>query len=218
MTAPPFPAMAPVPSPPSLRPFSGKDALRFLGVRGEPDAATRERLRRAAREVAASAAPAFASALFDVRRGPDGELGFGPFSVRSAKLAYNLRGCARAFAFVATLGPGPDRLVRRAEALGLLADAACLQAAAGEIADSFCDAVVETLALDPAAAGRRLRPRFSPGYGDLPLETQRPLFPALDATRRIGVALTDACLMVPTKSVSAFVGIGPENPGDEKNG
>ena len=202
--------MTPESGVPALRPFSGRDALRFLGVRGEPDAATLERLRRAARDVAAAASPAFASAVFRLRHGPGGALDFGAFSVRSAKLAYNLRGCGRAFAFVATLGPGPDRLVRRAEALGLLADAACLQAAAGEIADSFCDAVVEALARDPAAAGSRLRPRFSPGYGDLPLETQRPLFAALDATRRTGVTLTDACLMVPTKSVSAFVGIETE--------
>lgn len=194
--------------------FSGKDALRFLGVRGEPDAATRARLARAAREILAAASPVFVSAVFDLRFGDGGVIDFGPFAVRSAKLAWNLRGCAKAFAFVATLGPGPDRLVRRAEALGRLADAACLQAAAGEIADSYCDDVVAALAADPAASGRaRLRPRFSPGYGDLPLETQRPLFAALDATRRTGVSLTDGCLMVPTKSVSAFVGVSPAGAG-----
>ena len=195
---------------PALRPFRGSDALRFLGVRGEPDAATRDRLFRAAREIEAAAAPAFVSRLFSVSRGPDCELAFDDaISLRSEKLAYNLRGCGLAFAFVATLGPGPDRLVRRAEALGRMADAACLQAAAGEIADSYCDSVVEALARDPAAAGSMLRPRFSPGYGDVPLAVQRPLFAALDATRRIGVSLTEACLMVPTKSVSAFVGISP---------
>ena len=49
--------------------------------------------------------------------------------------------------------------------------------------------------------------RFSPGYGDLPLDVQRPLFAALDVPRKIGVSLTDSLLMAPSKSVSAIIGI-----------
>ncbi|NLC44698.1 MAG: Vitamin B12 dependent methionine synthase activation subunit, partial [Clostridiales bacterium] len=56
--------------------------------------------------------------------------------------------------------------------------------------------------------GSFLRPRFSPGYGDLPLEIQGPLLESLDAKQLIGVTLTNAYLMLPQKSVSAFVGIG----------
>jgi len=59
-----------------------------------------------------------------------------------------------------------------------------------------------------------LKPRFSPGYGDLPLETQREIFDVLDCSRRIGLMLNDSLLMSPTKSVTAFVGVG----GEEKNG
>ena len=60
--------------------------------------------------------------------------------------------------------------------------------------------------------GLALRPRFSPGYGDLPLEFQRDFFRILRPQRRIGVTLTDACLMVPSKSVTALVGIYPAEP------
>ena len=54
------------------------------------------------------------------------------------------------------------------------------------------------------ADGRaRLLPRRSPGYGEMPLAFSREILEKLDATRRIGVALTDSLSLVPTKSVTA---------------
>jgi riboflavin kinase/FMN adenylyltransferase len=55
-----------------------------------------------------------------------------------------------------------------------------------------------------------VRPTF--GGGDLPLEVQPVFLQSLDASRRLGITLTTSNLMVPTKSVTAFVGIhdGPQ--------
>ena len=54
------------------------------------------------------------------------------------------------------------------------------------------------------ADGRaRLLPRRSPGYGEMPLALSREILERLDATRKIGVALTDSLSLVPTKSVTA---------------
>ena len=58
-------------------------------------------------------------------------------------------------------------------------------------------------------SGLAVRPRFSPGYGDLPLALQREVFAALDCPRRIGLTLSDSLLMSPTKSVTALIGAGP---------
>ena len=52
--------------------------------------------------------------------------------------------------------------------------------------------------------GLELRPRRSPGYGDLPLSLSRAILAELDAPRRIGVFLTDSNLLVPSKSVTAI--------------
>lgn len=52
--------------------------------------------------------------------------------------------------------------------------------------------------------GKHLRPRWSPGYGNRPLELSREILEKLDATRRIGVSLTDSLLLVPSKSVTAI--------------
>ena len=57
------------------------------------------------------------------------------------------------------------------------------------------------------APGESLVSRYSPGYGDFPLAAQRTLLALLDAPRRAGVSLTDSLLMVPSKSVSAVIGV-----------
>ena len=55
------------------------------------------------------------------------------------------------------------------------------------------------------ASGReRLLPRCSPGYGEMPLAWSRAILDKLDATRKIGVALTESLSLVPTKSVTAI--------------
>ena len=57
------------------------------------------------------------------------------------------------------------------------------------------------------APGETLVQRYSPGYGTFPLAAQRTLLAILDAPRTVGVSLTDALLMVPSKSVSAVIGV-----------
>ena len=54
-------------------------------------------------------------------------------------------------------------------------------------------------------------PRFSPGYGDLPLTAQREMFRMLECEKRIGVYLNESLLMSPSKSVTAIVGLGGED-------
>ena len=61
------------------------------------------------------------------------------------------------------------------------------------------------------AEGETLVPRYSPGFGDFPLSAQREILSVLDAARAIGVSLTDTLLMVPSKSVSAVIGVKEDN-------
>ena len=55
--------------------------------------------------------------------------------------------------------------------------------------------------------GETLVTRYSPGYGDFTLSAQRELLEFIDAPRKVGVSLTDSLLMVPSKSVSAVIGV-----------
>ncbi len=123
---------------------------------------------------------------------------FGAFQLRSEHLAACLNGCRRAILFAATIGVEPDRLIARYGRVAP-AKAVLLQAIGAERIEALCDLF--------CAAFPNARPRFSPGYGDLPLAAQADLFRILDCERRIGLTLNDSLLMSPTKSVTAILGI-----------
>lgn len=137
----------------------------------------------------------------------DDEIDFDCFMVKSKVLGKVLRGCERAVLVCATIGPEADFIVRRA---GVSSKAEAL------VYNSLGIAAIEQFMADfnvmlkEKYKGYELRPRFSPGYADVPLETQTALLNALDTKRKIGVALSESLLMTPSKSVSAFIGIGKE--------
>ena len=133
------------------------------------------------------------------------DLGFA--KVTSAALAKCLGGVTRAVVFAATVGPQIDRLITRYSAISP-AKALLLDAIGTERVEALCDAFCRELKEEAAARGCFTRPRFSPGYGDLPLAVQKEIFGALDCARKIGVSLSEGLLMTPTKSVTAIVGIG----------
>lgn len=133
----------------------------------------------------------------------------GPLSVKSRGLCRNLSGCNQALLFAATVGAQPDRIIARYRQCSP-ARAVVLDAVGSAAVEAWCNLLCGQWRSEFAAAGLHLRPRFSPGYGDFPLSSQRELLLILDAAHRAGISLTDTSMMVPRKSVSAVVGLGAE--------
>ena len=131
---------------------------------------------------------------------------FGSFCLYSKDLAKNLGGCKRAVVFAATIGIEIDRLIAKYSRISP-AKALIFQAIGTERAEALCDAFCNDIATQKSMI---LRPRFSAGYGDLPLESQKEVFSLLDCERKIGVTLNNSMLMSPSKSVTAFIGIEKE--------
>lgn len=121
--------------------------------------------------------------------------------IESRGLFANLHGCREAFVFAVTLGIGVDRLLSR-YALTSGAKSFTADAIASALAESACD-----IAEDKIKAGCVCRPRFSPGYADLPLELQPGILELLQARRLLGITLDGALLMTPRKSITAIMGI-----------
>ena len=137
----------------------------------------------------------------------NGMLDFGFASVHSTALAKNLAECSRVVIFAATVGLGLDRLVAR-YGVKSPSRALMLQAFGAERIEALCDRFAEDIGASDYK-GYSLKPRFSPGYGDLPLEFQREIFSVLDCPKMIGLSLNKSLLMTPTKSVTAIIGIKP---------
>lgn len=133
----------------------------------------------------------------------DGVCELGCLQIASKDLAKNLRGCEHVLLFAATIGVEIDRLLMKYAAISP-AKAVMLQAIGAERIEALCDAFCQEM--QEEAAEIRLHPRFSPGYGDLPLQVQRDVVHLLNCGKYIGVSLNESLLMSPTKSVTAFVG------------
>ena len=109
------------------------------------------------------------------------------------------------FLFGATLGSRVDVTLRRM-VLTSVAEAGAGQAVAAALIETYCDDCCAELQRQ-LPDGKRLKRRFSPGYGDWSLEEQKLLFPALDCARTIGLTLTESCMMAPVKSVTAVMAV-----------
>lgn len=142
---------------------------------------------------------------------PDGALEIAGMQWKSRALAKNLRGCQEVYLFGATLGIGADRLIARAQ-VTRMSDAVIYQAAAAAMIESYCDRINAQIREKEAETGHFLRPRFSPGYGDLPLSAQTDVMRILNTPKTIGLTLTDTLLMMPSKSVTALIGVS-DQPG-----
>ncbi len=131
------------------------------------------------------------------------ECDLGAFKAPSKALAKNLSGCEKVLLFGATVGLSLDRLIS-SEARLSPAKALFLQALGAERIEALCDEFIKSFEEEN---GVSLAPRFSAGYGDLSIETQRDIFKILNPEKNIGLYLNESFMMSPTKSVTAFAGI-----------
>lgn len=182
-------------------PFSEKEILRYAGVR-EADEAIYSLLSSCINEARGALSYKVCYCETDVNS-DDRKCDFGFFTAGSKSLAKNLKGCHKAIIFAATVGIGIDRLIAKYSRISP-SRALMLQAIGAERIEALCDAFCYDIEKEK---GTKLRPRFSAGYGDAPLDLQKDIFRILNAPKNIGISLGDSMLMSPTKSVTAFIGI-----------
>ena len=121
-------------------------------------------------------------------------------------IARFLDGAHSAVLMAATVGMNLERELRLAFATDPVFGVA-LDAAATAAIEETADTLSERIRLWAAEQGLRSSGRFSPGYGDLPLDIQPQLLSVLDAQRRLGITLSASLLMTPTKSITAVTGL-----------
>jgi len=136
-----------------------------------------------------------------------------PFDGYDSKdILVNLKGCDEIVMFAASLGIGIDRLIARYNRVSPV-KALFLQAIGAERIEALCNLFNTEIRDEANTSGKTTHPRYSPGYGDLPLDVQKEFVTILDCGRRLGVTLNESLLMSPSKSVTAFIGIEPGTGG-----
>lgn len=127
-------------------------------------------------------------------------------TVKSSALKKNLKDCNSFVLFAASVGIELDRLIARYGRISP-SKALMMQSIGAERIESLCNVFNDMIKDEANKEGKSTAPRFSPGYGDLPLELQQDFFRVLDPYRKIGLSLNESFLMSPTKSVTAIIGI-----------
>ena len=188
-----------------------KEIERYLGYRGfTPDDSIRAIMDETVAEMTSVMTPHSTHKIFDIEDLTSDTISFADLTIRSEGLARNLAGCDKVVMAAFTIGIGVDRLIRRYERSDMMR-AAILQAAGAAAVEEYCDMVNEQIRQYAGATGHNLKPRFSPGYGDLALDLQRDFERILQMNRTCGISLTDSLLMIPSKSVTAFIGMYPSS-------
>lgn len=197
-----------------------REIYRYLGYGlEEPDSSMRALVDKVLSELLRAIYPKNIYRLYDCKIEKE-HVFIGGMEIKSKNLAGNLAQCDTAALMAATLGIEADKLLQKYEVINM-AEASIAQACGAACIEAYCNLVQEEIritAQEKSGKPLYIRPRFSPGYGDLPLETQTEIFHALDCTKRIGLTLTQSLLMYPTKSVTAFIGFtrNPDNCHIEK--
>ncbi len=127
----------------------------------------------------------------------------------SRKLARFLKNASEVMVMGATGGAAIMEAIRSdmADGEGNATRGVVLDAAASEIVDAALDWIMAYFRQILRREGKTLlTSRFSAGYGDFALENQRLIHQFLQM-EQLRVAITDTCLMVPEKSVTAITGI-----------
>ena len=184
------------------------EILRYMGC--PPDRAgeaLRNLVADCAREVLAAVRPRWAWRELGLTLEEDGVRLEGGLLLPGADLKGHLTGCRRAALFCATLGAETDRLIRKNERMDM-GRALALDCCASAAVEALCDQIEGEI--QKQFPGCFFPYRFSPGYGDLPLDVQGELLELLDAPRRVGLCATQSHLLTPRKSVTAILGIARE--------
>ncbi len=186
------------------------EVYRYLGYRKEePDAAIIEAVERCMEELQTLIRPRHTTCRLPLTECGKDVISFAHLTIPSKALSKNLNNCSEVVLFAATLGSEADHLISRSE-LVRITDAVICQAACAERIEAYCDEINETIRIEAEREGFSCRPRFSPGYGDFPLSYQKEILELLHAQQRIGLVLTEGDLMLPTKSVTALIGLLPD--------
>lgn len=181
-----------------------KEALRYIGYKGEPDNAVKALLARAEREFAA-VNPKFCFGVF--KKSDCGALLLG------GNIKNHLKDSETVVFFAATLGAAADRIIRAAE-VSDMAYALVADAYASAFIEDFCDSCEEKI---KAAAGGSLTWRFSAGYGDYPISLQNDIITLLSADKKIGLTAAENHILIPRKSVTAVMGVIGRERGEKIN-
>lgn len=118
----------------------------------------------------------------------------------------HLNGAEKCITLACTLGLRFETEFLKIQAKSM-AQSVIFDACGTALIESVADFAEENLLLPFKKEGYFSKFRYSPGYGDFPLSIQQEIIIALQCQKKIGLTVTETNILIPQKSITAFIGI-----------
>ena len=182
-----------------------REILHFLGWRGTPvEPELIAQLEALAAQALAGLQPRTALRRFALA--PDFSIEGTSLTLCGGDVRNMLSGCGEVYLLATTLGAQSERLLLRCQAKSP-AQAVLIDAVLSAAIEAVCDREEAQLRQALRRENLYLTDRYSPGYGDMPIEQTRGICEVLSSSRSIGLTVSASGLMIPRKSVTAVMGV-----------
>ena len=120
---------------------------------------------------------------------------------------YNhLKKSKEAYLMAATLGTEVDKKISLYDKLSI-SKSMVFDACATTAIEEGCDYIENEIKKEVLMEDKDITHRFSPGYGDLNINIQKEFLEVLKAPKKIGLTASKYNVLIPTKSVTAVIGV-----------
>lgn len=193
------------------------EILRYLGYRGQEIGADLENsIEKHINLANEKLKPKFIYRIFDLEVSDKVHLKDTNIRFTGSDIVNHLSGASKCAVMAATLGLESERLLSYLSKTDISA-AVMFDAVCTAKIEEVCDCCENEIKKKAEDDGCHINFRYSPGYGNFPLEYQRQIVNLLSAEKAIGLTVTDSSLLIPQKSVTAVVGIFKEKQGKHNN-
>lgn len=127
-------------------------------------------------------------------------------SFTSHDLAIHLKNATEVAIIAVTLGYKIDRLIAFYSKTDMTR-ALIFDAVGSAYIDTIAEQIEQTIKEQTIRKETQLITRFSPGYGDLSIDLQDSILLILDAPKKIGLYSNPDHILIPLKSITAFLGL-----------
>lgn len=182
------------------------EAFRYVGIKGTPDSLTVQLADECEKMLLAEIAPKFCWTYAEISEHTKSKVKLSGHSIllTGNDIAEHLEGCHGVVLMCATIGSNVDRLLRQVQ-MQDMAKAVILDAMASAAIEQVCDEAEKEISA--RLENKHFTWRFSPGYGDFPIEVQKNFLSELNAQKVIGICTNSSGMLTPTKSVTAVMGV-----------
>ena len=127
------------------------------------------------------------------------------YEILSKSLSDHLKNCSKATMMGVTIGKWVEDEIEQYKKKKRTLEPLIIDSVGSECTEEAAQYVSTIIQEDIIKNNHTPTKRFSPGYGDLKLDVQKYFFQQLKL-EEIGMSLTPALMMIPKKSITAFIG------------